>query len=81
MVATLYLNKYGHLHLFKGRLKLRTTGVNAYNHQKEESDVYIQDPSAVESILESLPPKKRQNLDAGFTCIADIDPLYFPDNG
>ena len=66
--VTLVMNKIGHVHMWRGNVK--PVRVSKYNYETDKgkaADVYLQDASGVDSILNSLSDEEQEELKSGYT--------------
>lgn len=78
MKATIFQDRQGNLHIFKGDVEIETT-VNALpTSGGKEADLFIQSESDKEAILDSLTFNEADSICSGYVTEVDhLDSLYF----
>ena len=76
--ATIQKNRFGHLHIWSGDKAIVKSGDNYKTTDNQESDIYVQDSSDIDSILSNLHPDDREHVEKGFKLVThDLPDDYF----
>ena len=78
MKATIFEDRMGNLHVFKGHIDLDTSTNILPTHLGNEADLFVQSQSDRLAILDSLPLNNTADICRGYTTwVDDLDDLYF----
>jgi hypothetical protein len=80
-VVTLQMDAMGSLHMWKGDFKPVQTGKYTFAVEGKEADVYMQNKSDVDQVLNDLSPEQKQELVKGYPVVTSSVPDdYFMSN-
>ena len=77
MIATLIMNRMGHLHVWKGDVHVERSDKYSYVAENKESDLYFQLDSDIDSVIDILSKEDADSLYKGYIVKTNIDNEYF----
>lgn len=79
-ITTLVMNSMGHLHIWKGSKNPIQVAKYNWTVDGKESDLYIQNDTDIETMLDYLSPDERERLESGWSVVTNKIPSdYFGD--
>lgn len=77
MIATLIMNRMGHLHVWKGDVHVERSDKYNFHSEGKESDLYLQFENDVTSIMDVLTIEDKDSLYKGYIVKTNICDEYF----
>jgi len=78
MKVTIWKDRMGSLHIFKGyNRKLKTEKYLAKDTQGNEADLFVQFQSDIEAVTDELSADKKDSLNNGYQVNHKLDDLHF----
>ena len=77
MIATLIMNRMGHLHVWKGDVHVERSDKYNFLSENKESDLYFQLDTDIDSVIDILSEQDKDSLYKGYIVKTNIDNEYF----
>jgi len=77
MIATLIMNRMGHLHVWKGDVHVERSDKYNFLSENKESDLYLQLDTDIDSVIDNLSDENKDSLYKGYIVKTDLPLEYF----